>query len=144
MYFRGTQSAGGSGAIESNIASSEYHNPLTDIDLPVQVDVSEKLYPGYDLLQIYAWDIEGLFPMSPNRQEHGIKLIQLLKTQVISQAHTGLYLHPNSLDEGDFTMQNGLGQSVFRDTHPEHTPSHRQSLKDGDPIAMLGQVVGTG
>ena len=52
--------------------------------------------------------------------------------------------HAEFQDLVDFRFQDFFPQAVFRNSHPQHSPQHRQGFEHRDPIPHSRQVIGAG
>ncbi len=100
----------------------------------------------YTPFRLCAGDAHEAGRPAPNH-EHGLVAVlahQLVDGQHLADDHVALKIHAHLLQAVDLLLHDGLGQTELGDAVHQHAACHVQSLVNGDLIAQLGQVAGSG
>jgi hypothetical protein len=145
--FPATQAHTGAGRIHGGVAATDDHHPVGGPPLVPQVDFAEK---GNDIIDlgkvVFPLDLQLVAQVGADSQEEGFIALapQLLHGDVEAHGDPGFDLHPQGLDELDLLAHHFPGQSIFGDAGHKEAAGLGHGFKNGNLVALEGQVMGTG
>ena len=141
--------------IHGNVAAADDRNGVRTDDRRValvaialhEVDTGQVLVGGHNALERLALDVHEHGQACTGADEHGLEahlLEQLVDRKDLADDHVGHDMHAHGLELLDLVGNDGLRKTEFGDTIDQHAACGVQGLKNGDLIALLGQLARTG
>ena len=150
----GAQTQGGSRGVHRHVAAAD------DGDLAAlhdrgdgivvvglhQVGAGQELIGGVDALVALAGDVHKVGQTGAGADEHGLIAVlkELVDGQGLADDHVGLDVHAELLEALDLLGNDVLGQTELGNAVDQNAAGGVQGFKDGDLIALLGQIARAG
>ena len=146
----------GTCGIHRHIAAADHCHTATKIDgrvVPLVVTVheigaGEELVGGEDTAQRLAWNAHEFGQAGTAGDVYGLEPVAVEKVvyrQALAHNDVGLDFYTQTAQVVDFGFYHLLfGQTELGDAVNEHTSCMVEGFEDGDTVAFLGQVAGTG
>ncbi len=142
---RAAEADGGAGAVNGGIAAADDGDFAAQRRCLAQSVGFEEIHAQVAAVQIRAFDRHRHGFLRAHGQIDGVVLTaELLELQIFAQLDIVADAHAIAAEQLDLAVQNGFGQTIFRDAVTQPAPCLRGGFKDADLMSQIGKIIAAG